>query len=187
MEPPSKRRRRSTGSTPWIPATSAMARPRTTWGWTLSPSMRSRKTARRAQSPSAPRSSRTWGCGWPKSKSCPSTSRSRRWAMSVMTRTGSRPSTPAWRAGSAPWPSRARGRRWPKAPCSTRSTPRIWSTPSMSTCWPSTPATPCCCAPPRASSNPCRCRRIRLPPSRAAVRCVKPLASMPPAAAMSLS
>lgn len=43
------------------------------------------------------------------------------------------------------------------------------------------------CAPPKASSNPCRYRRIKSPPSNAAVRCAKPLASMPPAAAMSRS
>ena len=43
----------------------------------------------------------------------------------------------------------------------TSSTPRIWSTPSTSTCSPSTPPTRCCCAPPRASSSPCRYRRIR--------------------------
>ena len=55
-----RRRRRFTGSTPWIRATSAMP-PKTTWGWTSSPSMRKNRAAHRAQSPSAPRSSRTWG------------------------------------------------------------------------------------------------------------------------------
>ena len=46
---------------PMDPATNATAPPRTTWGWTSSPSMRSKRAARRAPSPSAPRSSRTWG------------------------------------------------------------------------------------------------------------------------------
>ena len=50
----------STGSTPWIRATSD-GPAKDNMGMDFFPSMRSKKAARRAPSPSAPRSSRTWG------------------------------------------------------------------------------------------------------------------------------